>query len=309
MKKINLLFVAVLLSVSAFFTSCGSNEEDYIPPTITVVSSTPTDGYVKGKKVTFVLQISSNEDLKTFSVGAGAVNPATGSGVVSTEPANSLTNGTFAKNLTSVKVTYDFVIPDVAVGTSVVVKFTVTDDGGQGTKDATPFVIVSGAGPINSWTAELGATGNAKGSFFASLDGAVYSVATAKTNAAKVDIVYFYSDLQKSTLAAPNDESLLYKTIDDVYGVSSWTTKNGTKFKKVTFTGDFAAITDDAQIVSLVTGADATETRINQLAKDQVIAFVTASGKKGLIKITNITGTTDGSISFSVKVQKTVNPA
>jgi hypothetical protein len=184
--------------------------------------------------------------------------------------------------------------------------FTITDADNQSKELSFEITTVttSGPGPINTFSMKImGAQGSSTGSSFASLNGNVYSGPDAKTNAALVDWLYFYGASNLATLAAPDDADAATIFTNATYGLQTWAVKNPTRFKKVTVPVDWAAITDDATIVTLCeTGVDLT--KANNLDVTDVVAFIAASGKKGLIQVENITGTDAGTMTISVKVQQ-----
>jgi len=157
-------------------------------------------------------------------------------------------------------------------------------------------------GPINTWTATLGSHQSTKGSSFASTTGTVYSIADAKANSSLVDFMYYYGAENFATLAAPDDA-----TVESVFssadGPASWTTRNATRFAETNLSaGDFDAIEDDLTIVEEATGASAT--KVNELSDGDVVAFVTADDKMGLVKVVSITTGAGGEMEISVIVQQ-----
>ena len=184
--------------------------------------------------------------------------------------------------------------------------FTITDKDNQSRELS--FIIttvdVSGPGPINTFSMKImGAQGSSTGSSFASIDGSVYGGAEAKTNAAKVDWLYFYGASNLATIAAPDDADAAAVFTNATYGLQTWSVLNSTRFKRVTDAIDWDAITDDAVIVAQ-TASGVDQTKINNLDITDILAFQTVGGKKGLIRVEEITGTTAGTITISVKVQQ-----
>jgi hypothetical protein len=184
--------------------------------------------------------------------------------------------------------------------------FTITDADNQSKELSFQIttVAVSGPGPINTFSMKImGAQGSSTGSSFASIDGTVYSGPDAKTNSSKVDWLYFYGASNLATLAAPDDPDAATIFTNATYGLQTWAVKNPTRFKLVTVPVDWAAVTDDATIVTLCeTGVD--QSKVNNLDVTNVLAFITATGKKGLIQVEDITGTNAGTMTISVKVQQ-----
>jgi len=166
-------------------------------------------------------------------------------------------------------------------------------------------------GDINAFSAKmLGGQNNATlGSFLATDSGAVLtSSATGASTAlqARVDLVYFFGTSNGASMGAPSD-SLVNVAHNGSTSLSTWTTKNSTKFLVTTLTpAAFIASDNDSLIKSVTTGQTLTATLANQLTVGKIIAFQTASGKQGLFHVSAIGGTTgsDRSITIDVKVQK-----
>jgi hypothetical protein len=151
----------------------------------------------------------------------------------------------------------------------------------------------------------LGAQNSNTGSSFASADGTVYMLADAKENAAEIDFMYFFEATNLATLAAPDDPDAALVFNNAQNGLQTWDVLNDTRFKETTLSSaDFNAITSSTQLViaaTLPTAPD--QTKINNLIVGKVLAFETWDENYGLILIDNITGTADGSIDITVKVQ------
>ena len=103
------------------------------------------------------------------------------------------------------------------------------------------------------------------------------------------------------TLTAPDDV-----TVNGGAGNLSlcvdFTTKNETRFASSSITAsEFDDIENDAQIAD-ITGLN--ESKLTQLAIDDVVAFVTEDGKKGLIKVADMETGNTGTITINVKIQQ-----
>jgi hypothetical protein len=175
-----------------------------------------------------------------------------------------------------------------------------------------PYVKPGAA--INTYSATLlGSLYNTtEGSFYATTNGLVYNVNTAATNSSLIDLIYYFSGDgvtgNGATIGGADDTNIngAYK------GIANWATKNATRFATTSMsTSDFDAITDDTKINELTTFSDTKEIG---LTVGKVFAFKTAAGKKGLVKVTNITKGYNtntklddyqfGTIEIVVKVQK-----
>jgi hypothetical protein len=149
----------------------------------------------------------------------------------------------------------------------------------------------------------LGSYQSTTGSSFASIDGSVYTLAEAKANSAKVDFLYWWGATTSATIGAPDDDNAAVVYNNPTNGIPTWATKNPTRFTTTTASAaDFDSYVDDTEIIAAATGAD--ETRIGSLTVGDVIAFMTASGKYGMIKVTDIAAGADGQITIDVKVQE-----
>jgi len=295
MKKTGLIAVLLLVMASiSFFTSCTTEEED-LSPTIKFVTGS---GYVSSDAT-----LSAGE---VFTVNISATANST-SGA-------KLTNLKVVRNLGGNAVTY--VDQDVdqssftgemsayaafIVGTEKWT-FTVTDANGE-TAEIVLNITTTAGGEINTFTQKiLGSYGSAYGSFFASADGSVYNRTQAFDNQSKVDWCYFYGVENAATIAAPNNDEAKTVYHSETYGLQYWTTLNATLFSKVELPDEWDNIVTDAQIIAVA--GDCTESKINQIAVGDVLAFKTVSGKLGLIRVTDIATGAAGSITYNVKVQK-----
>jgi len=182
--------------------------------------------------------------------------------------------------------------------------FRVKDADGETAEKSLEITTDQVGGAIFSYTQKtLGSNQSTTGSFFASLDGTVYSLTDAKLNADKVDFLYFYSNLHTATIAAPDDDIAGIVYSDPSSGLQTWSVLNATRFTTTSLTAtDFDNILNDLAIIAVAQNAG--ETKINNLNFGDVIAFMTDSGKMGLIKVTEIVTGSDGTISFDVIVQE-----
>jgi hypothetical protein len=78
---------------------------------------------------------------------------------------------------------------------------------------------------------------------------------------------------------------------------NDWDPQNATLFGSTTL--DFTSV--NYNDLSAISGLSAS--KINDLAVDDVFAFETVDGKKGLVKVTNLTTGSNGAITINVKIQ------
>jgi hypothetical protein len=291
MKKTQLIIVTLILAGFTFLTSCT---KDKTPPTMNFKggsSYTSADITVDaGTTLTFGINATNGSSkLERFTIVATSNNsPIT---VVDT----TFSLDTFNKD-------YSFEFPDAGESRLV---FTITDKDGQ---TAELNLTVTTQAPINSYTAVLlGGQLNADlGSFYSTADNSVLNLADARANSAKADMVYYYGNSNKASIVAISDAQL--SGVPTFVECNTWNPNNATLLK-LTSGVDWATITTGTEIESAVSGL--TDTHVNQLAADNIVAFQTAStstnpGKKGLFKVLEVNGTTSGdrSIKIEVKIQK-----
>jgi hypothetical protein len=311
MKKAKLFLLAFVAIFSVVMTSC--NPEENNPPTISITGIADNGTYTLGSVPQLVAVIGANDaELKTLAIdvtGSGLLAPVLSN--LTTSPASSFeTTPTvspfeFANNIQNVTVNYTMAISQAG---SFTVRLIATDKNDESVEVTLSFTVTTAAGQIVSYNdVLLGSHNNATlGSSFASIDGIAYGLADAKANSSKIDFVYFYGATNQATIAAPN-EVILDQVFTTASAPSTWTVKNATKMKKSSLTAaQFDAVANDAAIIADATGL--TASYVNTLAVGDVITFETAStsanaSKKGMLKITQITGTDAGTIKFSVKVQ------
>ena len=286
MKKIVLLLSVLLIGLSGFFTGCDEAEE-IIDPKLSFFGGDYIDEDVTvdpGAVLKFSwLATKGASNLASFTIERDGV-------ALSGYPDDDIPNDNYEGQVTL----------EAPMNEGIYVyKFTVTDNKSRTASVSFNITVESSGGPINTWEATLGSHQSATGSSFASTTGVVYSMTDATANSALIDFLYYYGNTNLATLAAPNDADAA-----TVFGaLSSWTTRNATKFATTTVSeAEFTAISDDLAIVAAATGASATD--VNELSTGDVVAFVTAAGKMGLVKVGTIATGAGGTMAIVVKVQQ-----
>lgn len=295
MKKVFFMLGVVFLSTSFLLTSC-TEEVTPMPPTIAFVAGAgfiSADATVDASS-TFSIKILAEENAES---GANLKSLK----ITRVFDLNSW-DTTFDYNDATISQVFNFQAQAAEGDESI--KFEVTDNNGE--KASVSLIITTegaAGGPINTFTMKiLGSYQSAIGSSFASIDGSVYTLAEAKANAAKVDFLYWWGASTSATVGAPDDANAQAVYNNATNGIPTWAVKNNTRFKTTGITGSqFDAFTDDTDIVPAAAGSD--QTRIGQLAPGQVIGFVSATGKHGLLKVVSIVDGPAGQITFDVKVQ------
>jgi hypothetical protein len=299
MKRLNVILFSVVIAAAGFFSSC-TEDDDPDGPQITFANgqteTTLAKGVTQWEINANITSIAGLDQVKIFQVTSGGEDQIG-------EAITSFTD----KNDYDLKVT----IPNIVEQTTI--KIEATDKNNVTNKKNFIIKVTAAEVPATDklifytgeLKAQLGAQGSKLGSAFSTSNGAVYLTAAAKTNATKVDFIYYYKD--DATVKA---EFLSPKYAETAYAsyVTGWTAKNETLFKDVTSSVNAAAFdaivkTDDASVTAAATGFP-TEQRVSDLAVGDVFAFKTAGNKLGLAKVTALATGTAGSITIEVKVQK-----
>jgi len=295
MKRVFLFLGAIMISSVTLLTSCTEDDPVDTPPTISFVAGA---NYISGDatltvNTPFIIKILAEE------------NVTSGSNLKSLKITRVFNLQTWDTTLTFNESTYTLEASFIAQSEPGVerIEFIVTDNDGQTDMADLQITTESNATPIRTFTMKiLGSYDNATGSSFASIDGSVYTLAQAFANQAAVDFLYWWGAATSATIGAPDDPNA-NAVYTGVNGLPNWTTKNPTRFKSVSLTAvDFDAIDDGTDLVANATGSD--QTRIPSLAVNNVIGFITVTGKHGLIKVTNINIGAAGDITIDVKVEE-----
>ncbi len=290
MKKNSVLLATVLLAFIAFFSSC---KKDSTPPTINFIVKT---GYITGD--------ASVPQSSTISFGVNAKSGGT----------DNLSHFKITRTVSGVPtVLYETALDSIAyirefnaqVGSEIGSEtwtFTITDKNNLTAEIS--FVITTVASPISVYTqVMLGSWANSDyGSSFASADGTVYKLAEAKTNAAKVDWLYYYGTANAATIAAPDDAEAGTVFISATNGLQTWPVLNATRFRTVTEGATWDNISSAADIAAIA--INTSKSSINSIQVGDILAFKTAGNKLGLIKIDAIVPGSAGTITYTVKVQQ-----
>lgn len=182
--------------------------------------------------------------------------------------------------------------------------FTLTDKAGETATKTFIITTTEAAGNIKTFTNVilLGAQSNANGSYLDAYTADIYTSANYLANAASIDMIYFYGSTNLATLAAPSDVTV-NGTGSNLALAVGMSPQNDTKFMTTTITtAEFDAMADDSSFPTITSGAG--DSKANDLALNDVIAFETADGKKGLIKVTEIVVNANGTLKIDVKIQE-----
>lgn len=284
----NILFIA-LLGLVTVFSSC--NRDEKVAPSVSFVGGagfTSSDQTVAtGTAIKVGITASCDQTMKKFQIKVaydGQVPSMVLDSAISTK--------IFALPQ------YTFNARGIA-GTEVW-SFTLVDEDGLTTTVSFKVTTTATSALVTTFNAKLlGAQNATSGSSFSTTTGDIFTLDQAKAASGSVDFVYFFGATNQATLSAPDNNTDLDAVFTGSNRPSTWTTRNQTRFATTAFTtAQFDLITNVAALGTTTT----TAVKANSLAIGNVIAFTTAVGKRGLIKITGITAGASGDITVTVKV-------
>jgi hypothetical protein len=308
MKKVRIFTVLLAVAGLVFMNSC-KHDEEHAAPTISISHTSweldfSTDTAVQ---VLFTADVNAEAEIETFSISETKIDQNGGE----TSAAYDASTTSSFKGETSKKYTFDktFYQSDFVEYKEYDYKFSVTDKDGQSysvtvkitkketstTQDATVYSAVL-----------MGAQSNANvGSFYDVENNTVFTLNEANSNQEAVDFVYYYGSTNAATIAAPNDETVNGGSGDFTW-TQDWTTQNATAFYKLTDV-DFDAIQTTTDVDNALEGQTSPLSKVTQLAVGDVVGFTTVAGTNGVFKVTDISGTSDGTITISVKINVAAN--
>jgi hypothetical protein len=290
MKKLTYLFGLGILAASLFI-SC-SPDEDALPPSLNITSDNPVVA-VPNSVITIAWRADAGDaKLATFTIKEGNV-------AILDEDNIDWNNFEIASADNESYVGS----ANVRVGTAATeFSLIVTDKDGKEASATVTVTIDNTAGdPIYTYSARLmGAQSNLTlGSYLNANSGEVLKQAAAEASSASIDVVYYYGSANLATLTAPDDVTV-NGGAENLSLCSGFSVKNATRFATTSLTpSDFDAVEDDAAFTETVSSS-----KLTQLAVSDVIAFETAAGKKGLIRVSALTAGNTESITIDVKIQQ-----
>ena len=150
----------------------------------------------------------------------------------------------------------------------------------------------------------LGAQSNLNRPGFMSLINATYyNLDGAYQNSSLIDLLFYYNDTDKATIASPGSE-----IGDDVFSgpqaPSQWQIRNTTVFQKVDVsTEEFFMMFHDGFIIDNF-DESLTATKAAGLIVGDVYLFKLQSGEMGIFYVNSINDSADGDISLAIKIQE-----
>ncbi len=142
------------------------------------------------------------------------------------------------------------------------------------------------------------------GNYYSTGNNKAYTQTEAFNNQNLIDIIYFFDAVEdKNALGSP--AANLSSIITGSEAPENWTIKRTTRYTRSTINisdAEFNNSFDDSLILAnLFTDGGR---KAKQLQAGQYFGFVNEEGKYGIIKIENVTGEAEGTLQFSLIIQK-----
>jgi hypothetical protein len=344
MKIFKNKFATLLLAATAFFAvSCDDNDEIKVDPNaefdavLEVKEAGPAnpnaDVIVDANTASTILAKVSFTSTTKSMTRLYITKNVKGQGEEIYEPTENIDlKGDGAVDLTGKNdkaFEFQFTLPVTAgVGTGTVVyKFWTTDGNGDFRDQAKRLAVgpgtitlkygtatnpAVGTAPVNSYSAKILAAPLLDGTsltFISLLDGVIYKIKDGAEFAKLWDFGYYYTTQQGASLASTSAYEASFantttgETFVDVDGIAGTTDLNKAYFSLSTKTSaDFDAVAK-AEDLNFITPA--TTQKISGLTAGNIVAFVDQYGKKGLIRVVEVKGTTGATdyIKIDIKVQ------
>lgn len=311
-KLLNQLFLFSAIGGTLFLASCGSDDPEPVAEvSITVTGDTDTQSnFDANETVDFNIAYTSEAGISSFiytptvdgTVQSEVIlNPAVDLGLDLTTQAN---EGSFD---------FGFELNETLAGRQVSITFEIVDQTGGSASETVTFQV-NAAPAISEYTAVLlgGQLNGTTGSFYNSVDNAVYTVGTADDNDDLVDLVFYYvnTDGLRNIIAAPDNDEV--QTTFETSGSWPLVTENSSRFKPLDVSFDYDGASSSADLENAYPEVGDNQERMLDLQVDQVFAFQTETNRGsryGIIQVASIDGTqgSERSITLNVKIQSVDN--
>ncbi|HOP03094.1 MAG TPA: hypothetical protein PLE67_01370 [Tenuifilaceae bacterium] len=290
-------FLALLSAIILPFTSCDDNNDNPEPPTIELIEA---EGFFfsdtlapAAAQMNFRVSCKSNGT----DVLTNIIVSSNGTRVVD----EGINAQILERDITLIKTsdeeeTIEFVIRDITGGsasTSVVLKLDENSTAGN--------VVRYNNVTLHAQNAENGE------SFLSFTDGcATLSLEEAFANQSNIHLLYYYDLIEsdKNTISSPGaniDETVF----PGEFGLAGWTTKNTTRFHKISLTQEeFEAIDNPAFLVDSYSEPDG-KRKAKELVTGDTYAFkIESESRYGIFMVSEVFGQEAGSVTFSIVVQE-----
>ena len=306
MKRVSVVLIAAFVAASAMLVSCGEDtEEDNPQIEVRIGGGAPvSNGDEFEEEVGTMLSISIKFTMGKNPLANVKMYSKFGARPEALVLDSVLNSGIFSKGS---KDDIDFTYPTNIGLDNEVLRFEAEDSKGRlnsftlTLKPKAPELPPAGpdpvyfAGGVTTFGAQAHAT---MGSFYSVNEGKVYLIAGAKASANLIDFAYYH--ISGAFLAGPNDAGTNYGS--GASNLGTWSKKNVTRFKKL----KGGATISNANLVNIekdewddaMGEVGAADPKTEALAQNDVYVFKTEGGKEGAFIVTNITGTTSGTLSI-----------
>jgi len=143
-------------------------------------------------------------------------------------------------------------------------------------------------------------------SFMGLLDGTTFTLQDAYNNQSSINLLYYYDVVSTdgNTISSPgaNIDASIYT---GTYSVPNWSTRNTTRFIKLSLTQQqFDTISRPAYVVNAYGSTVGYRKAKNLVVGDVYAFFVENTGKYGIFRISSLIGQDSGNVVFSIVMQK-----
>jgi len=293
MKKLNAFFFGAALGV-ATLTSCSTDNTDPIIRSFDVTDVNGGD-LEPGDSLAITAELVDAEGLARAIM---SVQTSAGATIGTAE--------TVELKDAAASFASTFVVPTTAMaGQSYIITLTVEDDNKDVPSKATEMKTVQVRASAVNFTGttysniELQASTSTAANKVVFMDlstSTTYNVTDGGNNQSVIDLAYFYGSTNGNAIAAPNNDNVNGVGQGSFSFTQGWTAANATTFGTSSLNFDTVSDTEIAGITGLTSSLAA------NLTVGQVIAFETAAGEKGLIKVMSISADNAGTATFSIKL-------
>lgn len=180
-----------------------------------------------------------------------------------------------------------------AIGEAAIGTITITGSGSFMANGISSFTQTLLEAPLADGTSDT---------FISLFNGEVYKISDGEEFAALWDFGYFFGNTNRASLASASNYPSNIVNIPTISGVAQEELNSFFLAKSTLTSADFDAVTSASDLSTIATP---TSERVTQLAEGDIVEIEDQYGNKGLLRVTDITGTdgSSGAITFDVKIQ------
>ncbi|MBP7496770.1 MAG: hypothetical protein KA792_03805 [Bacteroidales bacterium] len=160
-------------------------------------------------------------------------------------------------------------------------------------------------GEINTISSlKLGAQNNTTlGAFYSFNANKIYFIDEAFKNQKLIDLIYYYDEFDKNTIASPG-ANITTAFTEGSSALTNWNIRNETRYINININSDlFDKINNDSMLIAAYDEYNA-KRKAKMLASNDIYSFRTSTLKYGIFKVHFVDATTSGNIVIDVKIQK-----